>query len=1141
MKKFQDYYEGIHLEFLGKKTIRVMKLSLLLTLLTISQLWATEAYSQITKLSLKLDNVKISDALMAIEDQSEFFFLYSPKLVDVERRVDIDVKNEPITDILTEIFDEKVQFAVYDRQIILSPADQPVKSLELQQQTQITGTVTDSRTGDPLPGVTVLVKGTTVGTISENDGSYNIPVAQGSAALVFSFIGYQKQEIAIGTQTVINAVMVEEVTALSELIVVGYGTKTKSSVTGAISTVGKTELENISVTNVAGALTGKVSGAFITSEGGRPGSGSNIYLRGPVSISGGNPLYVVDGVPMADLSYGFNMVDIESISVLKDASAAAIYGATAAGGVILVTTKRGQKSKPQVSFDASYGTRNAIVLPEIFKRDDYIAAKALAGYDVEDLFGPQSGWSSLPDTDWFDEWYNPGSEQNYTLSMNGGGETSTFYLSGNYNKIVGNRLENWIERYTFRINSDHQITKRLKFSENIYFKTGSEDPPSIPEEGYQTLRSIPIMPVYDENNPNGGWGMTPKGFQGRNYVAAALTEYARNKDYTINMSGALEYTIIKDLLIKAFMGATLGDLDAYVYQYPYSDGSWTKPENFSKSNSKAKQYIGTYTLNYNRDFGGHSISGLLGYEWRSSYYSNLLYSNRDSYVAIPQSSNVAVGITSLSSTFNQTDALDRILSQFARVEYDYKDKYLLTANIRRDGYGSKFGPENRYGIFPGISLGWVISKENFMSQVSFINLLKLRAGYGVLGNAVGPNFAYTRYYEPGYNFDWSEQPEAAKRETGLQVVSKLANPEIQWESVATANIGIDASFWSGRLAMSIDFYSRQTKDMLYDVPVALSAGVGATVQANIGQMSNTGLEFQIEHQNNVGDFSYSITMNGGFNKNELISLNPDLERLFISSGNIGAGESGGGFYGGAAICRSEPGQPLGQFYGLQTAGIYANDAATGETRPTYSGYIPRAGDLIYVDQNTDGVINASDMVYIGNPWPKFTYGLAFGGGWKNIEVKLQFSGSLGNDVYNGFDSYEYNFFSDYNSTAKIYDASFFGDNGLTSVPRSATLTVPDRNKNWGAVSDYHIQSGSYMRLRNLQISYALPADWLTRMRISNMKVFFSADNLLVLTGYKGLDPEIPAQGGSILAQGIDFTSPRYPLSRVVSFGVNMTF
>jgi TonB-linked SusC/RagA family outer membrane protein len=608
------------------------------------------------------------------------------------------------------------------------------------------------------------------------------------------------------------------------------------------------------------------------------------------------------------------------------------------------------------------------------------------------------------------------------------------------------------------------------------------------------------------------------------------------------MSGSLDYEMINDLHLKGLIGVMLNDKDAYSYQEPWFDGSWYALESFSKANAKLKQYIATFTLNYDKTFGSHQISGLLGYEARRAYSSFLDYANQESFVARPQSSSLALGVESQTGSFWETDVLDRILSQFARLEYSYQNKYLLTANVRRDGYGSKFGPENKYGIFPGVSVGWVLTKESFMSGLSFINLLKLRAGYGILGNPVGQDFAFTRYYTLGYTYDWSGTSAAGQRETGIAIVDALANAEIQWESVATTNVGIDASFWKGRLAFNLDFYSRQTQKMLYNVGIPPSAGVGSSVQANIGQMSNTGFEIQVEHRNDIGDFNYFVSFTGGFNKNKLISLNPDLERLFITSGNIGQGESGGGFYGGATICRSEPGLPLGQFYGYETAGIYATDAEAG-TRPTFSGYTPQAGDLIYVDQNNDLVINASDQVYIGNPWPKMTYGFNLGGGWKSIEVRAQFNGTIGNDIYNGHDSYEYNFFSDYNTSPKIFDASFFGDNDLTDIPRSATLSKPDRNRNWGAVSDYHIYDGSYLRLKNLQVSYTLPEQMVGKMHMSYIKVFFSADNLLTITKYPGLDPEIAPQAnyGGILAQGIDFPSPRYPLSRIISFGVNMTF
>jgi TonB-linked SusC/RagA family outer membrane protein len=673
-------------------------------------------------------------------------------------------------------------------------------------------------------------------------------------------------------------------------------------------------------------------------------------------------------------------------------------------------------------------------------------------------------------------------------------------------------------------------------------KAGLENPDRSLGNGYLSFRSIPMMLVYDPTNEAGGYGMDPKGFQGSNNVARAESVYERDQTYAANVSGNIDVMIIEGLHLNAFLGATLEYSDNYMYQYYYDDGAFASQRDFRNRNARNLTKIGTYTLNYSKKFGLQNISALVGYEARQRDFGHVNYVNRDAYVDEPQTSDVALGIQNQTGDFLRNNVLDRILSQFARVEYDYNGKYLLTANIRRDGYGSKFGPANRYGIFPGASVGWVVSKEDFMSQFSFINLLKVRAGYGLLGNAVGQDFAYTKYYTNGYNWDWSEAPGAVQKESGLAIVSKLANPDIQWEEVATLNLGLDISILNNRLTLALDYYSRQTKKMLYDVLVSPSAGVGPVVPANIGQMSNKGLEFQITHRNQVGDFSYDVAINGGFNKNELISLNPDLERLYIMSGNIGSGESGSGFYGTVAPARSEPGQPLGQFYGLQTTGIYDTDAAAG-TRPTYGGYTPQSGDLIYVDQNDDGQINTDDYTQIGNPWPKLTYGVNLGASWKGIEVKATFTGTLGNEIYNAFESWEHNFFSDYNTTAKIYETSFFGTNGVTSKPRADNLARPDRNANWGALSDFHVEKGSYLRMRNLQVGYVLPSSVLNIVKIESARIYLSADNLFTLTKYTGMDPEIPAQPeyGGILSQGLDLTSRRYPNSRIISVGLNLKF
>lgn len=890
------------------KFLLIMKLTVILSCVLSFNVFAS-VYSQTTRFNIELREKSVKEVFKNIEGQSEFRFFYNSDFTALDNKVNVNASGATIEELLAVVLkNTDVSYKVMDNNfIVITPGK--------EQQIRITGRITDAKTGDPLPGVTVLAKGTTIGATSGIDGSYLVNVPVGATSLIFSFIGYQAQEVLIGERVIVNVDLEEEVTALDEVVVIGYGTKVKSSVTGSISTVNANEIKNLPATTVAEALEGRISGAFVTESSGKPGASSNIYLRGPISISGGNPLYIVDGVPVPDLDYSFNMEDIESINVLKDASAASIYGAKAAGGVILVTTKRGSNKKPQINVVGNYGIRNVIDLPVVFQRDEYIRAKQLAGYDVTSLFGPESGWISLPDTDWFDEWYNPGAEQNYTISVNGGGEASTYYISGNFNSIEGTLLNNFINRYTFRINSDHKILKNLKFTENFYVKTGVESTPVTPGNGFLTFRSIPMMPVYDPSNLEGGWGKTPTGFQGSNNVARTSSLHNRNKDYSANLSGGLEYTLLKDLNLKAFFGTTLAFIDSYAYQSPFNDGAFSMLQTFSKGMAKSQQYIATYTANYNHDFNGHQVTALVGYEARKSNSANVIYRNQDSFVPMPASSTQAMSLKNLSSDFMQTDVLDRMLSQFLRVEYAYRNKYLLTANIRRDGYGSKFGPENKFGIFPGMSMGWVISQEEFMNTIDIIDLLKLRAGYGVLGNAVGQDFAYTSYYESGNPYDWSQNG-GFNKQVGISLASRLANPEIQWESVATTNFGFDLNLFKSRISINFDYYSRQTKKMLYNIPISPAAGVGSSVQANIGQMSNKGMELQIAHRNEIGDFAYNAGFNLGYNKNELISLDPTIDRLYISSGDIGTGESGQGFYGLVYPCRSEPGQPLGQFYGL---------------------------------------------------------------------------------------------------------------------------------------------------------------------------------------------------------------------------------
>jgi TonB-dependent starch-binding outer membrane protein SusC len=1007
---------------------------------------------------------------------------------------------------------------------------------------EIKGKITSSD-GEPLPGASVFLKNSpTTGTTTDANGNYKLSVPKAEGTLVISYIGYDTRNIEISGRKEINVALNPDQRNLDEIVVVGYGTQKRSSLTGAVSGVKAEDLKNLPAQNLGTLLQGRVPGIFVTNDDGNPNSDSKIVIRGPVSINGGDPLVVVDGVPFQGTGFNFNGQDIENVEILKDAAAAAIYGAQAAAGVILVTTKKGKAGQMRIGLNATYGVRNVFNLPKTLRRDDYLRAKEAYGFDVVDLYGPKSGWSGLPNTDWFNEMYRQGSEQTYNLSLSGGGDKSTFFISGNYSNIQGTKIGNGIEKYNLRINTDHKINKWINFGQTLFINNVIEDPDNTTNQGGLSFRNTPIMKVYDDTNPIGGWGRSPRGFQGGHDVQSALGNTTQARKWETTLTGYLDFRILEGLNFRTLLGTSFenSDFDSYT---PRADiGSSIIPERFDKNQGRSQKLIGTFTLSYDKTIGQHSFKALAGYEARKEDYSVMNYGNIDPLVPNPQNSNLVKNVSNATSNFFKGGIGNRILSQFGRIEYAYAGKYLLTANLRRDGIATKFGPNNRFGVFPGVSAGWKISDEAFMRELPAVSSLKLRASYGVLGNSNIPDFLFASAYEQGYSADVGT---SGVRQTSIGVATRLANPDIQWEEVATTNIGIDGAFLNNKLFFNIDYYSRQTNKMLYGLSIAPSAGLGSEVRSNIGQMSNTGLELNLEWRNKSGDFTYSIGVNGSFNANKLISLNPELGRQFLPNGSIGVEH-----YEGKNASRSEPGQPLGQFYGYNVLGIYQNNASATEKRPTISAkdnYVPRSGDLIYQDLNSDGKINDDDRTYIGNPWPKLTYGINLTAAYKGFDLRVFFSGVQGNQIYNAYESFEYMFFSDYTVTNKIFDVSGFAGNGVTGVPRIGKIDDLDNNGNWSAVSSYHVQDGSYLRLKNIQFGYTLPSSILNSMKISSARVFVMADNLLTLTGYKGVNPEIgykrdaDANNRAFLELGIDAANRRYPMSKLLSFGLNLQF
>ncbi|MCU0354181.1 MAG: SusC/RagA family TonB-linked outer membrane protein, partial [Cytophagales bacterium] len=574
--------------------------------------------------------------------------------------------------------------------------------------TLVSGTV-KSDAGESLPGVSVSVKGTTSGTTTDAVGKYSISVPEQGAILVFSFIGYVTEEIVVGNRTTVDVTLIPDIKSLSEVVVVGYGTQNRKDLTGSVASVRGEEIKNMPTNSLTNALQGRIPGAYITQTDGNPASGANIVIRGPVSINGGSPLYVVDGIPFQGTNFNFNVQDIESVDVLKDAAAAAIYGALGGSGVILITTKKGKSGQLRVGFNANYGVRNVFNLPQTLRRDEYIRAKEAFGFPAEDLYGPRSGWSRLPDTDWFGETYRQGRDQNYTISLSGGGEKSTFYVSTNYARIDGTRLGNWIDRYTLRLNSDHQISKRFKFSQTLYGRYGQEDPNSSTNQGDLSFRNTPVMAVYDPTNPFGGWGKLPRGFQGGHDLQAILGNFSRNESYEVTLGGTLEAKIIDGLNFRSTLGTGIVGYNNYGYNYVADIGNGPSFDDFGRFMGRDMKFIGTFTLNYDKTFGNHNEN-----------FANVSGNNRGALVPVPQNFDLVRTVSTATMRSYAGDAF-RILSQFARLEYAFKDKYLVTANLRRDGYSTKFGPENRYGVFPGVSVGWKISEEDFMRNIPVLS------------------------------------------------------------------------------------------------------------------------------------------------------------------------------------------------------------------------------------------------------------------------------------------------------------------------------------------------------------------------------------------------------------------------------------
>jgi len=1143
MKKNRTY--GL-MENIGLlKMIKIMHFTIFILFLSLSQAFAVNSYSQQTKLSLDLKNAKVEDVLDQIEKKSEFFFMYNKGMVDVERKIDIQVEEKGINQVLDKVFEHTgISYSIKNRQILLinnSMINNAVENIT-QQQKSISGKVTDS-SGGSLPGVSVVVKGTTTGVITDGDGKYSLSNVPENAILQYSFVGMKGQEIAVGSRTSINVTLAEDNIGIDEVVAIGYGTMKKSDLTGSIVSVKSEDIKNLPVRSVTEALQGRIAGVMVNKSSGRPGAGSEIIIRGVGSLNGLNPLYIIDGVP-ADGSPVFNQKDVESIEVIKDASAAAIYGSRAAGGVVLITTKLGNyNTKSKFEITTNTGIREISKKYEFLSTEDFIRARRGIGEDYAHWSDPKS----LPNTDWFNEVFEPGLEQSYQITSSGGTEKIRYYMSGAYDREDGIQKANFWERYSARFNANYKLSDKVTLKHNLYLARINENPATL----NVPWRTLPYMPVY---NPDGTFAKVPNETSGGNDVATLAYQHNKNKSFDINANLSADWKITNDLVFTVTGSGRLNS--SYADQFSEADITRRAPTpaSYNKSSNIRESYVLNAFATYSkRLMDKHNIRLMAGYEIQQSDQSWLQASADQFPVNVAESFALS---TNPNKKANGSLVYGRSLSQFARFNYDFNNRYLLTANIRRDG-SPKFGPSTRWGVFPSVSAGWKLNEESFFKDLdwSFVDLIKPRLSWGILGSdaAIG-NFAW----QPAYKQLTLHSFDEVNAVGGFNI-TKIVNEAIKWEEIQSTNAGVDISMFDNKLAISAEYYSRQTNDMLYYLPIPLSSGISerrnntSTMPVNIGSISNKGWEFSISYRNQIGDLKYNVSGNLSNNVNKVTDLG--IQNAFIYSGSSE-------FMSGNSPFKTENGLPIGQIYGLIVDGLFTaqseidalnakateKDLAAGIIKTGavsyYNNKYTGPGDLKYRDINNDGKITDLDRTYIGNPWPKYQYGANILLEYKGFDFSAQIVGVEGRDVFNGVKSFQQYFQQDYQSTPEIFNASFFLDNGLTNQPRlgmwdpaNPKLYIKDPNRNFGNYSSYYVEDGSYLKIKNIALGYSLPESILNRMKLSKLRILLSGQNLFTFTKFTGLDPEFT---NNVKNHGL-YTKEYYPQTKLYSIGLEMGF
>ena len=996
------------------------------------------------------------------------------------------------------------------------------------QDRVVTGTVTSALEGEPLIGVNVLIKGTSSGTVTDLEGNYSITIPESNTILVFSYVGFLSDEVQVGNQSEINIALTEDVAQLEELVVVGYGVQKKSVVTGAIAKVESDDITQVATPRIDQAIQGQVAGVQIAQSSGQPGSGQTVIVRGIGTNGNYNPLYIIDGVPTDNMAH-INPADVESIEILKDAASAAIYGARGANGVILISTKKGEKGQTSISYDGYYGVQQAWKIPEMLNAEQYVE---LMNERVEnDNETPSANLPAVGDplpynTNWMEEIFQTAPIQNHQVTATAGSENASYLFSGSYfdqQGIIGGEKSRFT-RYTLRLNSTADIKDFITFGNNLSYMHIEQR--RLPEN---TMFSSPLAdaynldPLFPVNDPNADRGWAQSRLVGNELInPLSRLDITNNKNIQDKILGNiyLQLELLEGLKFRTDFGGQMffSRDENFTPTYSYTNTVFNDPNLVNQGTYRSFQWQWENVLSYEKQINDHFISVLGGITALENTGSYLGASVRN--IPVEQENNpnwwyIDPGVDSTENAWSGADIRHSLYSQFARVNYNFKEKYLFTAIVRRDG-SSNFGPNNKYAIFPSVSLGWVASNENFWN-VPFMDFLKVRASYGQNGNEGIPALQYTSVISRAFRTYEFGKPTSEGQFQGASP-AVLSNPNVQWETSEQFNAGLDFGFLNSKVTASLDYFIKNTNDLLMPPIIEATRG-NDPANENVGSVRNSGLELELSYATNFGDVSFNTSFNASYLRNEVTNVSNEdgfLQGFFWPTKNV-------------EITRMEEGEPIGYFLGYKTSGVFQSeeevefDWINNEGDPLQPNAEP--GDLRIVDVNGDGVINDLDKTNIGNPWPDLTFGGTVGAAYKGFDISLLFSASIGNDIYKVYKRQDLPYAN--------LDASWLDrwteENPSNEIPR---LSSTYRE------SDFFVEDGSFLRIRNITFGYNLPQNLLEKAKIKQMRVYLAVDNLLTITGYSGFDPEIGSTGW-ILQSGID--QGFYPQARTTRVGLNVSF